>query len=197
MAVIVTRKTSVRCSCFFLCAKCYGFPDAHRLPLGLQGWAFKSHLICNYYNLLSIYHHPRGIANISFKSHNNPKCAQVLCTGKLKPRDVDCIARRFGRRRSSLFLQIKYRSFNMVSDPFFRLSKPVRQRSYKSKAAGVESWELGPQSLCTYCMSTARLTLPGTCDEGICSSMADFAARHSSTCFWIFLWVSPLSPLHL
>lgn len=85
-------------------------------------------LICDCCNLLSIYHQPWDFAKISFKSHNNPKCAQVVCTGKLKPRNVGYRARRPGRRISSLFLHIKY-----------------RPRPHTSEAAGMESWEPGPQ----------------------------------------------------
>lgn len=83
--------------------------------------------------------------------------------------------------------QTKCRSLNVASAAFFKLSEPVRQRPYKSKASGRENWKLGPQALYTHCGSAASLILPGTSVRAFAATWMDFAAKHSLSCFRVFL----------
>lgn len=84
-----------------------------------QGWAFKPRLIYNNcYNLLSIYHHSRDFANISFKSQDNPNYAPHFV---FRSWSLEMLAHGHTAR---LLQSVDSLIWHLL--PLFRLSKPVR-----------------------------------------------------------------------
>lgn len=91
----------------------------HWSSISQQGWAFKPHLIYNNcYNLLSIYHHSRVFANISFKSQDNPNYTPHFVYGSWS---LEMLAHGHTAR---LLQSVDFLIWHLL--PPFRLSKPVR-----------------------------------------------------------------------